>query len=128
LPAAKASQLIGKSDCFFSQNVMPMLFGKGRAWYHICERIPKGGNMSANYSNNRHRMDYPTYRQKGYQIGSGTVESGCKQIVSHRLKVAGAIWNKDNAVKPAKARAALLSDQWDAITSRREFLALPLAV
>ena len=79
------------------------------------------------FTNNRHRMDYPTYRANGYQIGSGTIESGCKQIVSQRLKVAGAIWDFDNAIKTAKARAALLSGQWETITSRREHLSLPLA-
>lgn len=79
------------------------------------------------FTNNQDRMDYPTYRAKGYQIGSGTIESGCKQIVSQRLKVAGAIWKLDSAIKTAKARAALLSGQWDTITSRREYLALPLA-
>jgi hypothetical protein len=79
------------------------------------------------FTNNRSRMRYPEYRAKGYQIGSGTVESGCKQIVTQRLKVAGAIWNLDNCVQTAKARATLLSGQWDAITSRREFLSLPLA-
>jgi hypothetical protein len=80
------------------------------------------------FTNNCHRMDYPTYRAKGYQIGSGTIESGCKQIVAQRLKVAGAIWDHDNAIKTAKARAALLSGQWDTLTSRREHLSLPLAV
>jgi hypothetical protein len=80
------------------------------------------------FTNNRHRMNYPEYRAKGYQIGSGTIESGCKQIVTQRLKVAGAIWEHDNAIKTAKARAALLSDQWDLITARREHLPLPLAV
>jgi hypothetical protein len=79
------------------------------------------------FTNNQHRMDYPSYRANGYQIGSGTIESGCKQIVSQRLKVAGAIWDLDNAIKTAKARAALLSGQWETITSRREHLALPLA-
>jgi hypothetical protein len=79
------------------------------------------------FTNNQARMDYPTYRAKGYQIGSGTIESGCKQIVSQRLKVAGAIWDLDNAIKTAKARAALLSGQWDTLTSRRQHLALPLA-
>jgi hypothetical protein len=79
------------------------------------------------FTNNQQRMDYPTYRAKGYQIGSGTIESGCKQIVSQRLKVAGAIWDLDNAIKTAKARADLLSAQWDTITSRREHLPLPLA-
>lgn len=80
------------------------------------------------FTNNRQRMDYPTYRAKGYQIGSGTIESGCKQIVSQRLKVAGAIWAFDNGIKTAKARAALLSGQWQAISARREHLSLPLAV
>ena len=80
------------------------------------------------FTNNRHRMDYPTYRAKGYQIGSGTIESGCKQIVGQRLKVAGAIWDLDNCIKTAKARAALLSNQWSTISARREHLSLPLAV
>ena len=61
------------------------------------------------FTNNRHRMRYPEYRAQGYQIGSGTIESGCKQIATQRLKVAGAIWDLDNAIKTAKARAALLS-------------------
>jgi hypothetical protein len=79
------------------------------------------------FTNNRHRMDYPTYRAKGYHIGSGTIESGCKQIVAQRLKVTGAIWDHPNAINTAKARAALLSGQWNTLTSRREHLALPLA-
>jgi hypothetical protein len=80
------------------------------------------------FTNNRDRMRYPEYRAKGLQIGSGTIESGCKQIVTQRLKVAGAIWELDNAVKVAKARAALLSGQWQTITARREYLSFPLAV
>jgi hypothetical protein len=76
------------------------------------------------FTNNHHRMNYAEYRAKGYQIGSGTVESGCKQIVTQRLKVAGAIWDLDNCIKTAKARAALLSNQWSTITARREYLPL----
>jgi len=79
------------------------------------------------FTNNRHRMDYPTYRARGYQIGSGTIESGCKRIATQRLKVAGAIWNEENAVTTAKARSALLSGQWEAITARREHSSRPLA-
>jgi len=76
------------------------------------------------FTNNRHRMDYAKYRAEGYQIGSGTVESGCKQIVTQRLKVAGAIWELENCIKTAKARAALLSNQWSTLAARREHLAL----
>ena len=76
------------------------------------------------FTNNRHRMNYAKYRAEGYQIGSGTVESGCKQIVTQRLKVAGAIWDLENCIKTAKARAALLSNQWSTLAARREHLAL----
>jgi hypothetical protein len=79
------------------------------------------------FTNNRERMRYSEFRAKGYQIGSGTIESGCKQIVKQRLKVAGAIWNLHNCIKTAKARAALLSGQWQTLTARREHLSLPLA-
>lgn len=62
------------------------------------------------FTNNQHRMDYDTFRKKGYWIGSGTVESACKQIATARLKIAGARWTLSGAVATAKARAAWLSD------------------
>lgn len=71
------------------------------------------------FSNNRSRMEYPTYRANGYQIGSGTIESAAKQIGSLRMKVPGAIWNEDGARYVAKARAAYLSGQWNSIAQRR---------
>lgn len=74
------------------------------------------------FTNNRARMDYPTYRHNGYQIGSGTIESAAKQIVSQRMKVTGAIWNLDSARLVAKARAAFLSDRWDDLAARRTHL------
>ncbi len=62
------------------------------------------------FTNNQHRMDYAAFRKKGYWIGSGTVESACKQIATARLKIAGARWALSGAVATAKARAAWLSD------------------
>ncbi len=67
------------------------------------------------FTNHRHQMDYPTYRAQGYQIGSGTMESGCKQIGLERLKISGARWSHDGARLVAKARAAYLSGHWDAV-------------
>jgi hypothetical protein len=69
------------------------------------------------YQNNRHRMNYALYRELGYQIGSGSMESGCKQLGLARLKIAGARWSSDGATLVAKARAAYLSDDWDKINS-----------
>ncbi len=71
------------------------------------------------YTNNRERLDYARFRQAGYMIGSGTVESGCKQIVSQRLKRSGARWTEEGAIATAKARCAWLSNQWDQVSSMR---------
>lgn len=78
------------------------------------------------YENNKQRMDYARYRREGYLIGSGTVESSCKQVASMRLKRSGARWTKEGAVATAKARAAWLSseDEWDALTRDRPHLPL----
>jgi hypothetical protein len=77
------------------------------------------------YTNNARRMDYARFRAAGYQIGSGTIESGCKQIASQRLKRSGARWTLEGARMTAKARAAWLSGQWEQLSTQRA--ALPLA-
>jgi len=65
------------------------------------------------YTTHQARMDYPTYRARGLQIGSGTVESACKQLVSTRLKLAGMIWDAEGAEAVAVVRAWLKSERWD---------------
>ncbi len=75
---------------------------------------------------NAERMRYDRFRAAGYMIGSGTVESGCKQIVTQRLKLPGAQWTVAGAVKTAKARAAWLSGLWQTLCNQRS--ALPLAI
>jgi hypothetical protein len=78
------------------------------------------------YGNNLERMRYDQFRAKGYLIGSGVIESGCKQIVTQRLKLPGAQWNLDGAILTAKARSAWLSGQWQKLVAARSLL--PLAV
>lgn len=78
------------------------------------------------FTNNSERMRYDRFRAAGYMIGSGTIESGCKQIVTQRLKLPGAQWEVAGAVQTAKARAAWLSGQWQTLCNQRA--ALPLAV
>ena len=80
------------------------------------------------YSNNKGRMDYARYREEGYFIGSGTIESAAKRLGELRLKEAGARWTRDGAVHTAKARAAWLGGQWAPIVSRRSSKTLPLAL
>ena len=81
--------------------------------------------MITYYQHNEKRMDYARLRAAGYLIGSGTIESTCKQIAGHRLKLAGARWSFDGSVQTAKARAAWLSGDWDSLALKRA--TLPLA-
>lgn len=60
-------------------------------------------------------MRYNRFRAQGYLIGSGTIESGCKQIVTQRLKRSGAQWTVDGAVQTAKARTVWLSGDWSSL-------------
>ena len=64
-------------------------------------------------------MDYAAYRARGLQIGSGSIESACKQLVTSRLKGAGMIWDDAGAEAVATVRAYLKSERWTAAMARR---------
>jgi hypothetical protein len=64
------------------------------------------------FTNQQGRMNYPAYRARGLPVGSGTIESGCKQVVSSRLKGAGMLWRADGARQVAKVRAWLKGGRW----------------
>jgi hypothetical protein len=59
--------------------------------------------------NNRARMDYLSYRAKGWFIGSGVVEAGCKHVIGQRLKQSGMFWTEAGATAVLHLRCALLS-------------------
>jgi hypothetical protein len=67
------------------------------------------------FADNRHRTDYPSYRQQGYDIGSGPTEAGCK-VVGERLKGSGMRWLEAGAAEVAPLRALYVSGPavWDA--------------
>jgi len=43
------------------------------------------------------RMQYGTFREAGYFIGSGVVEAGCKTVIGGRCKQSGMFWSKSGA-------------------------------
>jgi hypothetical protein len=71
------------------------------------------------FENNRHRTAYPTYREKGWDIGSGPTEAGCK-IIGERLKGSGMRWVEDGAATVAALRALYVSGGhlWDGFWSQ----------
>jgi hypothetical protein len=49
------------------------------------------------FESNLARMRYDQFRAEGYPIGSGTVESGCNNVVQHRMRRPGRGWTRTNA-------------------------------
>lgn len=43
------------------------------------------------------RMQYGTFREAGYFIGSGVVEAGCKTVIGTRCKQSGMFWSRSGA-------------------------------
>jgi len=58
------------------------------------------------------QMQYPTYQQAGWPIGSGSVESANKLVVEARLKGAGMRWCGQNVNPMLVLRNAVCNRQW----------------
>lgn len=133
-PVAEAAFGLG-SDAYHAwlENARSLLWeGQIDKLIHACRQLSEHTSAASAihkavtyFTNNQQRMDYARFREQGYFIGSGTVESAGKQISGLRLKRAGARWTEQGALLTAKARAAWLSGTWDILASKRA--ALPLA-
>lgn len=58
------------------------------------------------------RTDYPTYRNRGWSIGTGMIESTAKQLVGQRLKGPGMHWCPEGATAITALRAYDLNGRW----------------
>jgi hypothetical protein len=67
------------------------------------------------FSTNANRMLYATFELNGFYIGSGSVESACKQYGQGRLKGAGMRWKRRGIEAIAHLRSAVLNKRTDNI-------------
>lgn len=66
------------------------------------------------FHTHKRRMQYQEFREEGYPIGSGTVESGIKQFKA-RLTGPGMRWSRPAAEQMLVIRSAVLARQFDAL-------------
>jgi hypothetical protein len=77
------------------------------------EKLPANVvNLRTYISNNIDKIDYPTYKAKGYFVGSGAIESANKVILQRRLKQSGMRWNVPDAQSVLSLRAKVESSRW----------------
>jgi hypothetical protein len=62
------------------------------------------------FDNNKTRMDYSLYRNRGYPIGSGMVEGSCKFVVGKRFKKNGMRWKKADNEATLDIRLAVVNE------------------
>lgn len=67
------------------------------------------------YKNNKHRMLYKTYRDRGLLIGSGPIESAHRFVLQKRMKQSGQKWTKQGGQAVANLRVVYLNNQWDRV-------------
>jgi hypothetical protein len=67
------------------------------------------------YENNRSRMNYKTYRDRGLLIGSGPVEAAHRHVIQSRLKRSGQRWTIKGAQQVANLRTAYCSGEWEIV-------------
>ena len=76
----------------------------------------------------RRFMDYADKQARGLPIGSGIVESACKQIVSERMKLSGMRWKPAGMQDVMTLRSILLSQTWDATFHQKLLSSSPVEV
>jgi hypothetical protein len=62
---------------------------------------------------NKTRMNYFELRQKKLPIGSGVVESACKNLIGARMKKSGMRWTIDGGQTVLTLRSLILSNRWE---------------
>lgn len=82
------------------------------------QKLPRSAEVLATetgyFQNNKRRMDYFSFREEGYLIGSGTVESGAEQFKA-RFSGPGMRWSRLGLVRLLPIRSAVMSRSFDAL-------------
>jgi hypothetical protein len=58
-------------------------------------------------------MRYDAFRAKGFFVGSGVVEAGCKTVIGTRLKASGMFWSEKGANAIIALRCCVCSRRFE---------------
>jgi hypothetical protein len=84
------------------------------------------------FLSNIRRMQYGTFRRKGFFIGSGVIEAGCKTVIGARCKQSGMFWGEPGAenvlalrcIHSSKRLGQFWSERLNSLAARNDSLAL----
>jgi len=98
---------------WFRRHQTPLFLG---TIHQITHPLDQAGlpDHSRYFHTHKRRMQYLTFREEGYPIGSGTVESSIKQFKA-RLTGPGMRWSRPGAERMLVTRSAVLGCNFDAL-------------
>lgn len=78
----------------------------------------KANGLINYYLENKARMAYDLYLEKGYYIGSGAIESAHRTLVARRLKLSGQRWTDPGAENVLNLRVCAMSGRWSLVVDQ----------
>lgn len=114
--ADKAKKWVKRNKTRLAEDGVERVISSIRQWNPLTEdqEIVKRENLHY-FITNAERMLYASFELNGFYIGSGSVESACKQYGQGRLKQAGMRWKSNGIQAIAHLRSALLNHRTDNI-------------
>jgi hypothetical protein len=79
---------------------------------HFVDLAPGLDSIIHYFQQNQGRMQYGTYQQRGYFIGSGAIESAGKQLTAARIKGPGMRWHVTDLNALLTLRCLFLEHSW----------------
>jgi hypothetical protein len=76
-----------------------------------------GDKLLQYYQNNKDRMDYKSYREKGLHIGSGAIEAAHRNVIQKRMKQSGQRWTRKRAQNVLNLRICYMSGYWNEVVN-----------
>jgi hypothetical protein len=98
-----------KLDKGLIEKIVASLHALGRSHPGLAELLETEANY---FERNQKRMRYPEFRKRGFFVGSGVIEAGCKTIIG-RLKQSGMSWTVRGANTIIALRCCYLSGKFE---------------
>jgi hypothetical protein len=86
------------------------------------EQAEKVRQVQGYMTTHAHRMGYARFRAEGRPIGSGTIESGCKNVIGWRMKRGGARWSEEAVNRMLALLGEIHSRRWNEAWQRAQGL------
>tara|TARA_R110002033_G_scaffold168869_1_gene208929 strand:- start:40 stop:1308 length:1269 start_codon:yes stop_codon:yes gene_type:complete len=100
-----------QSEVMLNKGMSPVI----KSLHKLPEKTDKLRQLIGYYTNHQKRMQYHLFKEKGFIIGSGAIESAHKDVLQKRLKLSGQRWTKKGLQQITQLRVIYKSKKWNQI-------------